>query len=114
MPAARKTQIGSIDGTPLKRMFWSIISDYDFQTGLCELVDNAIDLWTSKARQHALAVNLTLDPGRQLIVVHDDAGGIKQDELRLLVAPGGSRNDPASSPHRHLRRRRKTRQYRTR
>ena len=46
MTIARKTEIAPIDGTPVKRMFWSIISDYDLRTGLCELVDNAIDLWT--------------------------------------------------------------------
>src|SRR6266568_1042695 len=74
----RKTEIGPIDGTPLKRMFWSIISDYDLKTALCELVDNALDI------------------ARQLILVKDNAGGLKQDELRLLVAPGGSRNEPTA------------------
>ena len=29
----RKTEIHPIDGTPEKRMFWSIISDYDLKTG---------------------------------------------------------------------------------
>src|SRR6266446_2730340 len=90
----RKTEIGAIDGTPLKRMFWSIISDYDLKTGLCELVDNATDLWTLNQRKQPLKIGITLDPDRQLITIEDDAGGIKEAELRLLVAPGGSRNDP--------------------
>jgi HSP90 family molecular chaperone len=94
MPVARKTEIGPIDGTPVKRMFWSIISNYDLRTGLCELVDNAIDLWTLAGRQRSLSVAITLDAERQLIAVEDNAGGVKQEELRLLIAPGGSRNDP--------------------
>ena len=94
MTAPQKTQIGMIDGTPVKRMFWSIISDYDLKTGLCELVDNAIDLWTLNQRKKPLKVVLTLDADRQLIVIEDDAGGVKEEELSLLVSPGGSRNDP--------------------
>src|SRR5712692_12075528 len=90
----RKTEIEPIDGTPEKRMFWSIISDYDLKTGMCELVDNAIDLWTIAERPEKLSINITLDADRQLIAVHDNAGGVKHDELRLLIAPGGSRNDP--------------------
>jgi hypothetical protein len=29
----KKTEVGPLDGTPEKRMFWSIISDYDLKTG---------------------------------------------------------------------------------
>jgi hypothetical protein len=89
-----KTEIGLIDGTPEKRMFWSIISDYDLKTGLCELVDNALDLWKLGNHKHALKIEVNLDVNRQLISVVDDAGGVREDELRLLLAPGGSRNDP--------------------
>lgn len=94
MAVARKTEVGPIDGTPQKRMFWAIISDYDLKTGVCELVNNAIDLWTIAGRKQPLHVAITLDADRQLIIVHDDAGGVSHEELRLLVAPGGSRNDP--------------------
>ena len=94
MPVAQKTQTGFIDGTPVKRMFWSIISDYDLKTSVCELVDNALDLWTSNGRPRPLAVDVVLEAQRQLIVITDDAGGIKEEELRLLVVPGGSKNSP--------------------
>src|SRR5216684_111563 len=94
MSVTRKTEVSPIDGTPVKRMFLSIISDYDLQTGLCELVDNALDLWMVGGRKKRLAITIKLDVERQLISVYDNAGGIKQDELHLLVAPGGSRNDP--------------------
>ena len=94
MPVTRKTEIAPVDGTPVKRMFWSIISDYDLKTGLCELIDNAIDLWTTSGVQRPLDVGITLDAERQLITVTDDAGGIERKDLHLLISPGGSRNDP--------------------
>lgn len=37
----RETKI--LDGTPSKRSFWAIINDYDLQTSICELIDNALD-----------------------------------------------------------------------
>ena len=33
-----KTELDVIDGTPEKRFFLSLISDYDLKAGLCELV----------------------------------------------------------------------------
>jgi len=87
-----KQQYKLIDGTPEKRLFLSIISDYDLQTGLCELIDNAIDLWTASGLQKKLRIEVLLDYERQLISVHDNAGGIKESELRLLVSPGASGN----------------------
>ena len=91
---SQKTSIGVVDGTPVKRMFWSIISDYGLTTGLCELIDNAIDQWTVSGRKHDLNVNVELDPRRQLITVEDNAGGVGKDQLELLIVPGGSKNDP--------------------
>ena len=64
MPISRKTEIAPVDGTPVKRMFWSIISDYDFKTGICELVDNAIDLWMLAARSNSLTIDLLLEAER--------------------------------------------------
>ncbi|MDF1847004.1 MAG: ATP-binding protein [Parvibaculaceae bacterium] len=92
---ARKTEVSPIDGTPEKRLFWSIISDYDLQTGICELIDNAIDIWTSSQRARELRIDIALDPIRQIISVTDNAGGVSSDSLRLLVVPGGSSNDPS-------------------
>lgn len=90
----KKTQIGPIDGTPDKRMYWSIISDYGLKTGLCELVDNALDRWTIAKQDQPLTVDIRLDAGRQLISVTDNAGGVREDHLRVLLVPGGSMNDP--------------------
>jgi len=84
----------TVDGTPEKRLFLSIISDYDLKTGLCELVDNALDLWMSGDRARKLKVALDLNVDRQLITVSDNAGGVPESQVRLLMAPGASRNDP--------------------
>ncbi|MCE4073568.1 MULTISPECIES: ATP-binding protein [Pseudomonas] len=81
-----------IDGTPEKRLFLSIISDYNLQTGLCELIDNAIDHWMENGRSTGFRVDVQLDSDRQIIEVNDNAGGIKGSDLRLLVAPGASGN----------------------
>lgn len=93
---ARRVEVGTIDGTPKKRLFWSIISDYDLKTAVCELVDNAIDHWIAAGRLKSLRVSIDLDAARQTISVRDNAGGVSPERLDVLVAPGGSLNDPNS------------------
>ncbi|MBN9597923.1 MAG: ATP-binding protein [Afipia sp.] len=90
----RKTEIEPIDGTPVKRMFWSIISDYNLETALAELIDNALDVWLRNGSIGIPKIELMLDADRQLITVTDNAGGVGHEDLKLLVAPGGSKNDP--------------------
>lgn len=90
----RKTEIEPLNGTPEKRMFWSIISDYDLNTGLTELVDNALDIWIGTKNRKPLRIELTLDADRQIVTLVDNAGGVPRENLRLLIAPGGSMNSP--------------------
>lgn len=90
MRVTRKTEISTVNGTPEKRLFLSIISDYDLRTGVCELIDNALDLAVSNSTLNALKIEVTLDADRPLIQVKDNAGGVHHDQLRLLVAPGAS------------------------
>lgn len=90
----QKRQLGTLDGTPDKRMYWSIISDYDLKSSICELIDNAIDLWTERKSAKDLEIILALDIDRQLIQIVDTAGGVREEDLRLLVAPGASSNSP--------------------
>ena len=90
----RKTEIEPLNGTPEKRMFWSIISDYDLQTGLTELVDNALDIWIGTKNRKPLRIEVTLDSDRQMVALTDNAGGVQRENLRLLIAPGGSMNSP--------------------
>lgn len=89
----KKTVLATIDGTPKKRLFLSIISDYDLKTGLCELIDNALDFWVSNEKKSKLRIKVVLDPDRQHIQVHDNAGGVSEEEAELLIAPGATRND---------------------
>lgn len=89
----RKTPLATIDGTPKKRLFLSIIADYDLKTGLCELVDNALDFWVSDGKRSKLEIKVELDPERGIIQVDDNAGGVSEDETELLIAPGATRND---------------------
>lgn len=89
-----KHHAGDLDGTPNKRLYWSIINDYDTVTALCELIDNALDIWTINGQKGKLAIDLKIDKARQLITVIDTAGGVKQSNLKNLITPGGSTNDP--------------------
>lgn len=89
----KKTVLTTIDGTPKKRLFLSIISDYDLKTGLCELVDNAIDFWISNDKAPSLKISVLLDVDRQFIQVQDNAGGVREEQAQLLIAPGASRTD---------------------
>jgi hypothetical protein len=87
-----KTELDVIDGTPEKRFFLSLISDYDLKTGLCELVDNAIDFWTNNGANSLLLIDVVLDPARQVLRVSDNAGGVRRENVRLLIAPGATGN----------------------
>jgi hypothetical protein len=91
---SHKTEIAPLDGMPEKRMFWSIISDYDLKTGITELIDNAMDIWIGTKNRGALRIDLTLDAEQQFITLVDNASGVRRENLRLLIAPGGSLNSP--------------------
>ena len=80
-----------LDGTPEKHIFRGMIADYDLQTGLCELLDNALDFCVASNKTTKLKVEVELDIARQIITVKDNAGGVKESDLRLLIAPGASR-----------------------
>ena len=71
-----KRQVAEMDVTPSKRLFLSIIADYDLNRSVCELVDNAFDIWTEGGRDKKLAVDVLLDKDQQLIRITDNAGGV--------------------------------------
>jgi hypothetical protein len=85
-----KRDAGTIDATPSKRIYSSIIADYSLNTGICELVDNSIDQWTKCGRTQPLKVSLRIDADQQSIRVEDNAGGVAYDDLALLVTPGAT------------------------
>ena len=87
-----KTELEVIDGTPEKRSFLSLISDYNLRIGIFELVDNAIDFWTRGGVATKLTIDIILDPDRQILIVRDDAGGVQRKDVRLLISPGATGN----------------------
>lgn len=89
----KKTVLSTIDGTPKKRLFLSIISDYDLKMGLCELIDNALDFWLIGNKKVKLKISVVLDSDRQFIQVQDNAGGVSEEDAELLIAPGASRDN---------------------
>ena len=76
-----------IDATPTKRIYRSIISDYNLDTAICALVDNAIDAWLSPQKTHALEIVIGIDVDHQTIVLTDNSGGVRESELRKLNQP---------------------------
>jgi hypothetical protein len=89
-----KKNVGTIEPVPSKRIFYSIIVDYDLNRAICELIDNALDQWTKAGRRSKLAVSLNFDLNQQTIAIIDDAGGVKKAQLEILVGPGLTSNEP--------------------
>ena len=87
-----KREAKILDGTPNKRLFWSIIQDYSLETSICELVDNALDLYLRGKQETPVFIKIDLDTDRQLIRIEDNAGGVRESDLELLVRPGGTGN----------------------
>lgn len=89
---AHKTELEIIDGTPEKRSFLSLISDYNLRIGIFELVDNALDFWKRAGASTKLNINIILDADRQWLCVSDNAGGVRRQDVRLLISPGATGN----------------------
>ena len=89
-----KKQVEKVDAIPSKRLFLSIIADYDLNRSICELIDNALDVWTRGGKKGTVSVNVILDPVQQTIRVEDDAGGLQRSELRYIVGPGQTGTSP--------------------
>ena len=81
-----------LDATPEKRIFLSIISEYDLKRSLCELVDNAIDLW-SKQKRSDLEIEILADERQRTLCIKDNAGGIEELKLDHIVSPGKTTNE---------------------
>lgn len=87
-----KKQIEVIDGTPHKRFILSIVSDYDLNRSICELVDNATDIWIKNGKSTKLNIKINFDQNQKTIFIEDNAGGVKEKELDYLISPGASSN----------------------
>jgi hypothetical protein len=73
-----KREAKILDGTSDKRLFWSIIQDYDLKTSICELTDNALDLYLRSKQTTPVFIKIDLDVDRQLIRIEDNAGGVRE------------------------------------
>jgi hypothetical protein len=89
-----KKQVGTLIATPSKRLFLSIIADYDLNRSICELVDNGLDVWVRGGRSSKIAIKITLDADQNTICVEDNAGGLPKSELRFIVGPGQTGSSP--------------------
>ena len=89
-----KKEVGTIDAMPSKRLYLSIIADYDLNRSICELIDNALDIWIKAGKINPLKVQIDFDKNQQTICISDNAGGVKKDNLRVIVGPGHTTNEP--------------------
>jgi anti-sigma regulatory factor (Ser/Thr protein kinase) len=87
-----KKRLKTLDATPPKEIYRSIIVDYDLKLGVSELVDNALDIWTQKGSNDQLDIQIELDTNQQKITIIDNAGGIGEDNLLNFISPGRTGN----------------------
>lgn len=89
-----RKQIDTLDATPSKRVFYSIIADYDLNRSICELVDNGFDVWVRGKRSKPITISVNLDTIQQTITVEDNAGGLPKSDLRFIIGPGETGTNP--------------------
>lgn len=89
-----KKEVDKLNATPSKRIFHSIIADFDLNRSVCELVDNGLDVWVRGKKARAISISITLDKTQQTITVEDDAGGLPKADLRYVVGPGETGTNP--------------------
>jgi len=89
-----KQDVGIINAIPSKRIYRSIIADYDLPKAICELIDNAVDQWVLNGKETSLVVSVDLNCDQQTIRVCDNACGVEKEKLPFIVGPGQTGNDP--------------------
>lgn len=83
-----KRLVDTVSAVPSKRVYQSIIADYDLNKSICELVDNGLDVWVRGGRKGAVMIKVILNEDQKTICVEDDAGGVAENELSVIVGPG--------------------------
>ena len=93
--AEMKKEVDVLDAVPSKRLFLSIIADYDLNRSICELIDNSLfDIWVRNGRNKPITVDIEVDIDQQTICILDNAGGVKKDDMKMIVGPGQTSNLP--------------------
>jgi sensor histidine kinase regulating citrate/malate metabolism len=87
-----KKEVDMVNAVPSKRLFLSIIADYNLNRSICELVDNAIDIWIKSEEKKSIEIKVDLDLNQQTIFISDNSGGVKKSDLHLIVGPGQTSN----------------------
>src|SRR5438477_11126378 len=85
-----KREVDVINAVPSKRIYRSIIADYDLNTAVAELIDNVLDCRKRRQLRRQVHVSLRFDLDDQSIEVTDDAGGVAKADLDKLISPGAS------------------------
>lgn len=89
-----KKEIDKLNAIPSKRIFHSIIADYDLNRSICELVDNGLDVWVRGKKAKAISISIKLEKTQQTITVEDNAGSLPKSDLRYIVGPGETGTNP--------------------
>jgi hypothetical protein len=87
-----KREVDTLDAVPSKRLFLSIIADYDLNRSICELIDNALDIWVKAGKNKLISIQIDIDTTQQTIRIKDSAGGVKKEDMRVIVGPGQTSN----------------------
>ena len=85
-----KREVDVLNAVPSKRIYRSIIADYNLETAVAELVDNVLDSQKRNRIRRQTKITLDFDLDDQSITVTDDAGGVAQADLVKLISPGMS------------------------
>lgn len=85
-----KREIDVLSAVPNKRIYRSIMADYDLETAIAELIDNVLDSRKRNGIRRLTKVNLQFDFEDQSISITNDAGGVAEKHLDKLISPGAS------------------------
>ena len=78
----KKRPAGTVPAIPSKRLYLSIIADYDLNRSICELVDNVLDLWSTRSLTGVrIDIDRLIDLYTEISSMHDitvveGAGGL--------------------------------------
>jgi hypothetical protein len=76
--------MGIISALPSKRIYRSIMQDYNLLTAVCELIDNVIDNWKNNWKKSVL-IDIEFDIRTSTIIIFDNSWWI--ENLEHIIAP---------------------------
>lgn len=83
-----------VDLSPSKETYESVGADVNRITAVEELIDNALDNWERESGREAEAnISIRYLDEEDELVIRDDTGGVRPDEIHMLFALGRSAKD---------------------